>query len=64
MHPASQMECHFDRCNNCGLEFLNPKVAESDLSQFYTHSYIPYCIEEGWGKYASFVKRDQRNTNV
>jgi 2-polyprenyl-3-methyl-5-hydroxy-6-metoxy-1,4-benzoquinol methylase len=59
MHPASQKEYNFDRCNACGLVFLNPRVEESNLSQFYTRSYLPYRIEEAWGRYASFVKMDQ-----
>ncbi|MBK8567932.1 MAG: class I SAM-dependent methyltransferase [Saprospiraceae bacterium] len=41
--------------------FLNPRVPEAELGQFYTAAYLPYREEEAWGKYASFVKQDQRN---
>jgi 2-polyprenyl-3-methyl-5-hydroxy-6-metoxy-1,4-benzoquinol methylase len=41
------------------LVFLNPRVEESALGQFYTSAYLPYRVEEAWGKYASFVKKDQ-----
>jgi 2-polyprenyl-3-methyl-5-hydroxy-6-metoxy-1,4-benzoquinol methylase len=35
-------------------------VDETTLGQFYTASYLPYRVEEAWGKYASFVKQDQQ----
>jgi 2-polyprenyl-3-methyl-5-hydroxy-6-metoxy-1,4-benzoquinol methylase len=59
MHQNSPTKYNFDRCNDCGLVFLNPRVNESELGQFYTASYLPYRVEEAWGKYASFVKQDQ-----
>lgn len=59
MHQNLPAKYNFDRCNDCGLVFLNPRVNESELGQFYTASYLPYRVEEAWGKYASFVKRDQ-----
>lgn len=61
MHAHSPTTYNFDRCNDCGLVFLNPRVKEEDLGQFYTASYLPYRVEEAWGKYASFVKQDQQN---
>lgn len=60
MHQNLPAKYNFDRCNACGLVFLNPRVAETELGQFYTASYLPYRVEEAWGKYASFVKQDQR----
>ena len=59
MHQNLPAKYNFDKCNNCGLVFLNPRVDESDLGQFYTSAYLPYRVEEAWGKYASFVKKDQ-----
>ena len=59
MHQNLPAKYNFDRCNDCGLVFLNPRVNESELGQFYTASYLPYRVEEAWGKYASFVKQDQ-----
>ena len=61
MSAPSAIQYNFDRCNDCGLVFLNPRVAESELSHFYTESYLPYRIEGAWGRYASFVKKDQQN---
>lgn len=60
MHKNSPAKYNFDRCNSCGLVFLNPRVDETELGQFYTASYLPYRIEKAWGKYASFVKQDQQ----
>lgn len=60
MHQNLPEKYNFDRCNACGLVFLNPRVDETELRQFYTASYLPYRVEEAWGKYASFVKQDQR----
>jgi 2-polyprenyl-3-methyl-5-hydroxy-6-metoxy-1,4-benzoquinol methylase len=59
MHQNLPAKYNFDKCNNCGLVFLNPRVDESALGQFYTSAYLPYRVEEAWGKYASFVKKDQ-----
>jgi 2-polyprenyl-3-methyl-5-hydroxy-6-metoxy-1,4-benzoquinol methylase len=59
MHQNLPAKYNFDRCNGCGLVFLNPRVDQTELGQFYTASYLPYRIEEAWGKYASFVKKDQ-----
>jgi 2-polyprenyl-3-methyl-5-hydroxy-6-metoxy-1,4-benzoquinol methylase len=62
MHEYSSNEkFNFDRCEDCGLVFLNERVPESELGKYYTSKYLPYRIEEAWGKYASFVKRDQKN---
>jgi 2-polyprenyl-3-methyl-5-hydroxy-6-metoxy-1,4-benzoquinol methylase len=61
MHEHLSTKYNFDRCNDCGLVFLNPRVPETELGQFYTAAYLPYRVEEAWGKYASVVKQDQRN---
>lgn len=59
MHQNSPTKYNFDSCKDCGLVFLNPRMDETELGQFYTASYLPYRVEEAWGKYASFVKKDQ-----
>jgi 2-polyprenyl-3-methyl-5-hydroxy-6-metoxy-1,4-benzoquinol methylase len=59
MHQNLPAKYNFDRCKDCGLVFLNPRMDETELGQFYTASYLPYRVEEAWGKYASFVKKDQ-----
>lgn len=61
MHEHSKAKYNFDCCNDCGLVFLNPRVPEIELGKFYTAAYLPYRVEEAWGKYASFVKKDQQN---
>lgn len=60
MHQQLPVKYNFDRCNDCELVFLNPRVDETELGQFYTASYLPYRVEKAWGKYASFVKKDQQ----
>ena len=59
MHEHSSVKYNFNLCNECGLVFLNPPVAETELKEFYSTTYLPYRIEEAWGKYAYFVKQDQ-----
>ena len=59
MHEQQQSKFNFDCCNDCGLVFLNPRIPEAELGKFYTSAYLPYRVEEAWGKYASFVKKDQ-----
>ena len=61
MYQHSQERFNFDQCHDCGLVFLNPRIPESALGQFYTSAYLPYRIEEAWGKYAFLVKQDQQN---
>ena len=61
MHRHLPDKYNFDRCLDCGLVFLNPRVPEKALGQFYTAAYLPYRVEEAWGKYAFLVKQDQQN---
>ena len=60
MHQNLPAKYNFDKCKECGLVFLNPRIDETELGQFYIASYLPYRVEEAWGKYASFVKQDQQ----
>lgn len=64
MHKHLPDKYNFDQCLNCGLVFLNPRVPETALEQFYTSAYLPYRTEEAWGKYAFLVKQDQRNIDT
>ena len=64
MHTYSTESYNFDRCTDCGLVFLNPRIPESRLGEFYTSAYLPYRAEEAWGKYASFVQKDQEKTDA
>ena len=57
MHDHGSNKYNFDQCENCGLVFLNSRVKESELGPFYSKNYLPYRVEEAWGKYANVVKR-------
>ena len=65
MQTSAMMNQHlpekfnFDRCHDCGLVFLNPRFPEKALGLFYTSTYLPYRVEEAWGKFAFLVKQDQ-----
>jgi 2-polyprenyl-3-methyl-5-hydroxy-6-metoxy-1,4-benzoquinol methylase len=61
MHDNLSSTFKFDKCKCCGLVFLNPRVPEIELGQYYSATYLPYRVEEAWGKYASFVKKNQQN---
>ncbi len=50
---------NFDRCEECALVFLNPRVDAKELSAFYTEHYLPYRGASAWGKYAHFVEGSQ-----
>ncbi len=64
MHPHTTESYNFDRCTDCGLVFLNPRIPEAALGEFYTSAYLPYRAEEAWGKYAAFVQKDQEKTDT
>ena len=63
MHQQLPNKYNFDRCNDCGLVFLNPRFPENELGQFYSSTYLPYRVEDAWGKYAFLVKQDQRRVD-
>jgi 2-polyprenyl-3-methyl-5-hydroxy-6-metoxy-1,4-benzoquinol methylase len=62
MHDGSGVY-NFDQCADCELVFLNPRVPLTVLEGYYTQYYLPYRGAEAWGKYASFVEKDQRDTD-
>ncbi|MFK7950925.1 MAG: class I SAM-dependent methyltransferase [Saprospiraceae bacterium] len=68
MHVDTQMHSknekfNFDQCQSCQLVLLNPRVPLEDLHQYYTAYYLPYRGASAWGKYQSFVERDQINVD-
>jgi len=63
MHDGSG-EFNFDRCGDCELVFLNPRVPLEELGDYYTQYYLPYRGSEAWGKYAHFVENDQKKTDL
>lgn len=42
-------EWALDRCQDCGLGFLNPQPSWEDLSEFYDKSYAAYAPDHGAG---------------
>jgi ubiquinone/menaquinone biosynthesis C-methylase UbiE len=58
MHPIKEV-FNFDRCNNCGVVFINPRLSQKDLNVYYTSHYLPYRGADAWGKYAKIVKKSQ-----
>ncbi|MEM6320045.1 MAG: class I SAM-dependent methyltransferase [Bacteroidota bacterium] len=58
MHPSEE-QFNFDRCSDCDLVFLNPRVPPADLMDYYTDYYLPYRGPQAWGKYESMVAGSQ-----
>ena len=50
---------YFDKCQDCGVVFLNPRVPQGSLHKYYTEQYLPYRGASAWGKYAWIVENDQ-----
>lgn len=50
---------NFDQCRDCELVFLNPRVAEDCLHEYYDKNYLPYRGAQAWGKYAWIVRNAQ-----
>lgn len=62
MHPTRE-EFEFQRCGNCGLVQLNPRVSPAELSRYYTRYYLPFRGPEAWGKYAPLVAMNLQKTD-
>lgn len=54
----------FDQCTQCSFVFLNPRVPEDQLKQYYKSSYLPYRGASAWGKYKSIVEKSQRKQDL
>lgn len=39
-------EFDYVKCDGCGLVFMNPQIAESELGRYYPDSYAPHNIKE------------------
>lgn len=53
----------FVRCRGCGLIYLNPRIPERDIGDWYGPDYLPHRGDAAWGRYAPFVARGQRMTD-
>lgn len=53
----------FQQCKNCDLVFLNPRVKQESLFEYYGDHYLPYRGPSAWGRFAHFVESDLRKTD-
>ena len=53
----------FDRCGQCGLILLNPRVPADSLGKYYRDHYLPYRGPDAWGRYAHLVATDLDRTD-
>ncbi|MFW6329096.1 MAG: class I SAM-dependent methyltransferase [Alkalispirochaetaceae bacterium] len=47
----------FVRCRECGLVYLNPRVAPEELGRYYPPYYLPYRGPSAWGRFAPLAER-------
>jgi len=62
MHPTAEL-FDFQRCGNCGLVQLNPRVSPEELEAYYSEYYLPFRGPSAWGKYAPLVAMNLRKTD-
>lgn len=65
IHLATQMHITkdlftFHQCGKCESIYLSSRVVSEELHKFYPDYYLPYRGADAWGKFGSFVERDQR----
>ena len=53
----------FVRCRACGLIYLNPRIPEADIGDWYAADYLPHRGDAAWGRYAPFAALGQRGTD-
>ncbi len=58
MAPQSE-QWNFDRCNSCAMVYLNPRVVQDEIGEYYQQYYLPYRGGSAWGKYENLVNKDQ-----
>lgn len=64
MHKQNNEKYYFNKCINCDTVFLTNPVIESSLSDYYTTNYLPYKGALAWGKYSSFVEKNQKKLDI
>lgn len=52
----------FVRCTDCGLVYLNPRVAPDDIGMFYD-DYLPHAGANAWGRFKPIVDAWQRRVD-
>jgi len=60
MHKPNKELYIFNKCSVCDSVYLTNSVREEVLNNYYTDSYLPYKGPAAWGKYSSFVERNQK----
>ena len=63
MHSNKEL-FNFDKCSNCKLVFLNPRLHLDDLKKYYTSYYLPYRGAQAWGKFEKFVASSQQKLDL
>jgi SAM-dependent methyltransferase len=51
-----RQDFQFVSCNACQFIYLNPRIAEQEIYQFYPNYYLSYRGAEAWGKYANMAQ--------
>ncbi len=59
MHHPNEEAYHFNKCTQCRSVFLKNPVNEKELQKYYTENYLPYRGAQAWGKFESFVEKNQ-----
>lgn len=60
MHSSEDV-FQFQKCSDCQLVFLNPRLPEEKLKDYYTDYYLPYRGPEAWGVFRGLVASDLRS---
>jgi SAM-dependent methyltransferase len=63
MHVGDAGTFTFLKCKKCEAVYLQNRINADTLINFYTDAYLPYRGASAWGAYASFVERDQQQTD-
>ena len=63
MHSNKEL-FNFDKCSNCKLVFLNPRLHLEELKKYYTSYYLPYRGAQAWGKFEKFVASSQQKLDL
>ena len=64
MHRKNTEKYIFNQCLTCKSVFLTNPVSETILGTYYTDNYLPYKGPKAWGKYLSFVAKNQAQLDL
>ncbi len=63
MHPSKEI-FNFDQCSDCNFVFINPRLPQNQLADYYTSYYLPYRGAQAWGKYKNLVQKSQQKIDA